>query len=191
MNKATKRILFFLTFGIIILINSQVTAFYNQLPFIPSLWNSGWAPGPAFQPYLPPPAPLPPLYGYGYRQWLPPLGFGSQPILSALSLLGLGSYTNFTNPGYPYSIGGYNFATLFASGNSPYPFASPFTEQTYPYLAPSTVAAPPTYTIYTSPLTSTLAPVPTTLATISALTSTFTGGGIGGGGSGFVTTPLI
>ncbi|MEW5802381.1 MAG: hypothetical protein AB1847_09790 [bacterium] len=140
-----------------------------------------WSSGPVYPFYVPPIPSPPPLFGLGYSS-LPPYGYGPQPVLSFLTLGGLSSYFNDPNPGYPYSVGGYNFANLFATGSSPYPYASPFPAQAYGYLASPLAVADPTYNIYNSSVTSTLAPA----ATISGLITTgFYGGGVGGlGGVG-------
>ena len=154
-------------------IPKKAESFYS-----PPFFNySPWSSGPFYQPYISPPTTQPLLFGYGYPPGSPPFGFGPQPLLSLLNLAGLPAYFNSSNPGYPYSIAGYDLSTLFAGVGSPYPYASPFPAQTYPYLTPAIAQAPPTYNIYTSPLTSTLAPIPTTLAGISGITTIFGGGG--------------
>jgi hypothetical protein len=161
----------------------------NFYPFLN--YSSPWTSSPVYPPYVPPPPSLPPLFGLGYPPGSPPYGFGPQPVLSLLTLAGLPAYSNDLNPGYPYSVGGYNFSTLFATGSSPYPYASPFADQTYNYLASALAPANPTYNIFNSSVTSTLAPP----ATISGLLSTggFGGGGGGGigGGGGFAGGALI
>ena len=136
--------------------------------------------GPFYQPYLSPIQTQPPLFGYGYPPGLPPAGFGPQPLLSLFTLAGLPSYLNDPNPGYPYSAAEYDLSTLFTGIISPYPYASPFASQTPSYITPTVAQAPPTYTIYTSPLVTTLAPVPSSLAIISGITTLFGGGGMAG-----------
>ena len=151
---------------------------------------SDWTAGPVYPPYIPPLRPFPPLFGLGYPPGTAPYGFGPQPVLSLLTLAGLPAYFSDPNPGYPYSAGGYNFATLFATGSSPYPFASPFPAQTYSYLAPPLAPFDPTYNIYTSTVTSTLAPTATLSGLLTSI-STSGGGGGGGGGPGFAGGALI
>jgi len=136
--------------------------------------------GPLYQPYISPIQIQPPLFGYGYPPSLPPFGFGPQPLLSLFTLVGLPSYFNDPNPGYPYSAAEYDLSTLFTGISSPYPYASPFTSQPPPYFTPAVAQALPTYNIYTSPLVSTLAPVPSTLALISGITTIFGGGAMTG-----------
>jgi hypothetical protein len=162
----------------------------NYYPF--SDYSSPWSSGPVYPLYIPPPQSLPPLFGLGYPPGFPPYGYGPQPILSLLNLAGLPAYFNDPNPGYPYSAGGYNFATLFATGSSPYPYASPFPAQTYSYLAPALATADPTYNIYNTSVTSTLAPPGTVAGLLTAVTfGGGGGGGIGGGGPGFAGGAVI
>ena len=114
-------------------IPKKAESFYS-----PPFFNySPWSSGPFYQPYISPPPTRPPLFGYGYPPGSPPFGFGPQPLLSLLNLAGLPAYFNSSNPGYPYSIAGYDLSTLFAGVGSPYPYASPFPAQTYPYLTPA------------------------------------------------------
>ncbi|MEW6381963.1 MAG: hypothetical protein AB1611_20495 [bacterium] len=148
---------------------------------------SSWTSGPVYPPYVPPPRTFQPLFGLGYPPGTPPYGFGPQPVLSLLTRAGLPAYFSDPNPGYPYSAGGYNFNTLFATGSSPYPYASPFPAQSYGYLASPLAPVDPTYNIYTSPLTTTLAPA----ATLSGLLTAISTGGGGGGGPGFAGGALI
>jgi len=164
----------------------------NYYPY--SGYSSPWTSGPVYPLYIPPPQTPAPLFGLGYPPGLPPYGFGPQPVLSFLTMAGLPAYSNDPNPGYPYSVGGYNFSTLFATGSSPYPYVSPFPAQTYGYLGPALAVADPTYNIYNSSITTTLAPAGT-ISGILATTGGF-GGGIGGvggigGGGGFAGGTLI
>jgi hypothetical protein len=172
MTKRIRLALILSTLLVLVMISPQDAGSY----YFPGPWaNSSWLAGAMYQPFA-----ARPLFGFGYPPASRPFGFGPQPLLSLLSLGGLSSYFNSPNPGYPYSAGGYNFSTLFASGQSPYPYASTFPQQVYPYLTPSVLSSP-TYDIYLSPLTSTLAPAPSTTAVISGIT---TGWGGGGGLSG-------
>ena len=179
-KKSSLSILCFLSVSILFMLviknPKNAESFYSS-PFFNSY---SFLANPFYQPFSTPIQIQPPLFGYGYPPSLPPAGFGPQPLLSLFTLAGLPSYFNDPNPGYPYSAAGYDLSSLFTSIGSLYPYASPFASQTPSYITPSVAQAPPTYTIYTSPLVSTLAPVPTTLAVISGITAIFGGGGMTG-----------
>jgi len=170
---------------------SQAFAPFSSSNYYPySGYSSPWTSGPVYPLYVPPPQSPSPLFGLGYPPGLPPYGFGPQPVLSYLTLAGLPSYYNDPNPGYPYSVGGYNFSNLFATGSSPYPYVSPFAAQTYGYLASPLALADPTYNIYNASVTTTLAPA-ATISGFFTITGGFGGGGGIGGGGGFAGGALI